>query len=302
MNTERADSYGLNGNAAASPRPVLLPSRRMPRAFSLKVAGFWLLLLLLAMAGVAQAEPSAPNSTVPPSASLYLPVIAGTPTDPCPATSTRSYELIPVDGPPADHPDELHGDLNLALRGYRSVSETLAIIDINGPADGDAPQLAGIFADERTPVFTSTHRVYQWEWSCGPHGCVSPELTPAAVSLLGLAAGQEEAVTIPDRAPQIYAGGYKALVLYAAEKRITLGYTRQDSVAPGYAVHLESLCVDPNLLALYRQANSAGRGELPALREGEPLGAALAGEVRVAVRDRGTFMDPRSRKDWWKGR
>ena len=249
------------------------------------------------------AQESVPHSTVPPtSATLYLPVVSGNPLPACPLTSERAYELIPVDGPPADHPDERHGDLNLALRGHIPVSATLALIDINGPTDGDAPQLPGIFADGRTPAFTSAHRVYAWDWGCGEDGYASPNLTPSEVSLLGLAVGADEPFSIPSRGSEIYAGGYKVLVLYAAENRITLGYTRHDSVAPGYAVHLESLCVDPNLLALYRQANTDGRGSLPGLRNGDVLGTARAAEVLAAMRDRGDFMDPRSRKDWWKGR
>jgi hypothetical protein len=71
-------------------------------------------------------------------------------------------------------------------------------------------------------------------------------------------------------------------------------------VANGYSVHLTNLCVDPNLLALYRSSNSAGRSYLPALRNEEVLGTA-AGSLLVAVRDRGVFLDPRSRKDWWRG-
>jgi hypothetical protein len=260
-------------------------------------------LLLLMSAGSVHALEGNPNSTVPPlPVKLYLPSISGNPLPACSLTSERAYSVIPVDGPPAEHPDDLHGDLNLDLRGHTPVSATLAIIDINGPTDGDAPQLPGIFAVGRTPVFTSSHRVYGWDWACGEHGCPSPDLTPAEVSLLGLGAAAEETISIPSRGPQIYAGDYKALVLYATQNRITLGYTRQDSVAPGYVIHLESLCVDPNLLALYRQANAAGRGNLPALHNDEILGTARAGEVLVAVRDRGSFMDPRSRKDWWQGR
>ena len=260
-------------------------------------------LLLLGSTQAVHAQETYPNHTVPtgPEA-IYLPSIFGNPQPVCPLISERVYGLIPVDGPPADHPDDLHGDLNLALRGHTPVSATLALIDINGETDGDAPQLAGIFADQRTPLLTSAHRVYEWNWACGEDGCVSPELTPQEVSLLGLGAGEEETLSIPSREAEIYTGDFKALVLYAAETRLTLGYTRHDTVAPGYAIHLESLCVDPNLLALYRQANRAGRGNLPALRNGDVLGTASAGAVLVAVRDRGTFMDPRSRKDWWRGR
>jgi hypothetical protein len=63
---------------------------------------------------------------------------------------------------------------------------------------------------------------------------------------------------------------------------------------------LANICVDPNLLALYRSSNGAGRGYLPALRNEEVLGTAT-GSLLVAVRDRGVFLDPRSRKDWWRG-
>ena len=265
------------------------------------LALLWLCLLL--WTGPVYAQEGYPNRTVPAAPSdLYLPLVIGNPLPPCPVTSERAYDLIPVDGPPADHPDSLHGDLNLSLRSYTPVSATLSLVDINGPTDDDAPQLAAIFGDARTPVFTSAHRVFDWDWGCGEHGCPSPELTPMEVSLLGLGASPGEALSFPSRGPEIYGGGYKILVLYAEENRITLGYTRHDTVAPGYAVHLESLCVDPNLLALYRQGNEAGRSNLPGLRNGEVLGTARSNAVLVAVRDRGTFMDPRSRKDWWRGR
>ena len=88
--------------------------------------------------------------------------------------------------------------------------------------------------------------------------------------------------------------------MYADATQITLGYTRDGSVANGYAVHLDNLCVDPNLLHLYRTANASGRYQLPALRSGEPLGRAANTTLLVAIRDRGTFLDPRSRKDWWR--
>ncbi len=96
------------------------------------------------------------------------------------------------------------------------------------------------------------------------------------------------------------------MVLYAEEQRLTLGYTRQDTVAGGYAVHIENICVDPTLLALYRsrvtpQGWRLSPPMLPALRNNQALGIALSNEIQVAIRDRGAFMDPRSRKDWWPG-
>ncbi len=240
---------------------------------------------------------AAPDPTLTP-----VPVATDIPTFTCPTTSRRTYTLIPVLAPPADHPDELHGDLNLALRGYVEVGATLGLVTINGASDGDPPQFPGLFADSRTPVFSSTHRVFDWNWACGTHGCRADALTKRDVSLLGMAAAAGESISFPSRNAQIYGPGFTALVLYASEERITLGYTRDDSVASGYSVQLEGVCVDPNLLALYREANRAGRGNLPALHNGDALGTVKTNEVRAAIRDRGDFMDPRSRKDRWRGR
>jgi len=95
-----------------------------------------------------------------------------------------------------------------------------------------------------------------------------------------------------------------AMVLYAEESRLTLGYTRRDGVNAGYVVHLENVCIDPNLVALYRAQMDAdgwhATGHLPALRNNQPLGVALAPGIGVAIRDSGAFMDPRSQKDWWR--
>jgi hypothetical protein len=218
-----------------------------------------------------------------------------------PASNNR-YETAPVLPPPTGLAAAQHGDLNLALRGYSATSATLGFANYDGPTDTGAPQMPGIFADRRTPKFTSVHRVNDWNWSCAAHGCRGNPLSYPPVTLLGMATKPGEALAAPSRGAEIYPGGYKALVLYADEDRITLKYTRDDNVVAGYTVHLENLAVDPNLLSLYRQANAAGRANLPALRDGQPLGAASGAQVLVAVRDCGTFLDPRSRKDWWQGR
>ena len=67
----------------------------------------------------------------------------------------------------------------------------------------------------------------------------------------------------------------------------------------GYTVHLVGVCTEPSLLALYRQLDRDGRGSLPALRGDQPLGRARGAEIQVSIRDTGSFMDPRVRKDWW---
>ena len=51
--------------------------------------------------------------------------------------------------------------------------------------------------------------------------------------------------------------------------------------------------------ALYESCDAAGRGSLPALHGDEPLGRSRGGSFLVAIRDTGSFMDPRSQKDWW---
>jgi hypothetical protein len=240
---------------------------------------------------------------------VFLPVIMRSPPPVCPLTSDATFEVIPFVGARADHPDYLHGDLNLSLRGYSPTSAYLGLVSYNGSGIEDSPQLAGLFQPNRGPNITSAYRVNDWIWDpnqCGgdPHGCAGDPLTQWGVTLMALATTPGEPVQIPERGASIYQGTYRVLVLYAEERRITLGYTREDSVANGYAVHLENLCVDPNLLALYRAQTDAGgwhvTGHLPALRHDQPLGTALGQAILVAVRDRGSFMDPRAR-DWWSG-
>lgn len=218
--------------------------------------------------------------------------------DPCAPIAGESYGTLPIVGPPTDRPAAEHGDLNLALRGYSRAQATRGLIDMAGPTDHRAPQLAGLFADNRTPDFTSVYRVNNWDWG---RNARSAPIGEFEVTLAGLAAEAGETIHVPDSGYGI-GQGYAVLVLYADTDHITLKYTGEDSVVNGYTVHVEGVCVEPNLLALYERMNADGRGQLPALRAGQAFGRARENEIQVAIRDTGRFMDPRTRKDWWRGR
>ncbi len=235
---------------------------------------------------------------------LYLPSVVqpGLPPLEC-STPGPAYESLSVnDWQPPDRPADLHADLNLSLRGYLPTQAELGLVDYAGNSDAGTPQLPGLFADQRTPAFSAVYQVHDWDWGCNCRGALieSPEVT-----LAGLATTRGETIYLPDRQHGEIGppgAGFRALLLYADSDSVTLKYSREDSVVFGYTLHLENICVDPGLLALYRSLDETGRHALPALRGGQSLGRALGSEIGVSIRDTGAFMDPRSRKDWWRGR
>ena len=225
----------------------------------------------------------------------YLPLVVKLPTG-CEPIPGVQYATLDPDGPATAQPAEQHPDLNLALRGYELSGAYRGLTDHSqGADDPRAPQLYTLFADHRVPAFPAVYQIYDWDWTCNCRGHL---LTDRDVTLVGLAVVPGEVLYLPDSRYDI-GEGYEALVLYATEDQITLKYTLDDNVVIGYTIHVENVCVEPSLLALYRTWNDAGRGELPALRGGQPFGRARASEIRVAIRDTGTFLDPRSRWDWW---
>jgi hypothetical protein len=226
---------------------------------------------------------------------VFLPLAAKEPSGCVPIPGVQ-YGTLDVNGPPTDRPAEQHADLNLALRGYEVTDASLGLVDYGGSGDSKAPQLYTLFADQRVPAFTTVYQVYDWDWGCN---CRGDLLTNYDVTLAGIGVAPGEVLHLPDSGYNI-GTGHEALVLYANEERITLKYTRDDNVVLGYTIHVENVCVEPSLLALYRVWNDAGRSKLPALLSGQPFGRARGGEIGIAIRDAGTFMDPRSRRDWWQ--
>ena len=229
------------------------------------------------------------------------PPVPPTPPEPPPPPGEivgESYGDFPINSEPTNPPAEQHADLNLALRGYAPVNAGRGLVDYGGATDPNAPQLAGLFADRRTAAFSTVYQVYGWDWERRRRGTV---VTHPEVSMGGLAVTPGETIHVPGSGYEI-GGGYAVLVLYATPERITLKYTPDDHVIWGYTIHVENIHVEPRLLAIYQSCNEAGRRRLPALQAGQAFGRARGDEIGVVIRDRGAFMDPRSRKDWWQGR
>jgi hypothetical protein len=225
---------------------------------------------------------------------IVSPASCGTPTG-------ESYDSVTIMSEPTDRPAETHPDLNLAIRDYAPTTGAHGFVSYGGPSEATAPQLYTLFGDNRTPTFRSLYRVYYWDWDVNQRNGFVSEYP---VTLVGMGVARNEIIHVPSWGRNIGAPAmmHSAMVLYAADSRLTLKYTREDDVVKGYTIHIENICVDPNLLSLYRTLNAAGRSRLPALYPGQGLGRAMGAEIGVAVRDSGTFMDPRSRDDWWIGR
>ena len=232
--------------------------------------------------GVPTVKPTVPSPTAPETT--------------CRAMQTQGYGSLSIRGGTTDHPASDQADLNLGQRAWRPVNASLAFQSIGGPTDENAPRFSSLFAPGRVPRMTGAYQVFNWDFRTGRR---TTPVTSPAVTLVGFATAPGEPILLPGSGYSI-GDGYAALVLYAEPSRVTLKYTREDNVAVGYTLHLENLCVEPRLLAFYRYLNDAGRRQLPALRNGQPLGTANGPQILAGIQDSGAWMDPRSRKDWWQ--
>lgn len=202
-------------------------------------------------------------------------------------TSTNTYSLIPLEGERDSRPAPEHADLSLNLREPESVDLPLELMDMAGATDPHAPNLTEIFE----PNIIGAYTIHDWNWEANRKG----GLLDNAV-LIEVATTPGEPIYIPRKNQDIYQNKYYATVLYATEDSLTFVYLRQGTVANGYAVQYKGLQTDPNLLALYRESKG---NQLPGLTLDTPVGTATD-KLIIAMRDRGKFMDTRSRKDWWK--
>lgn len=222
----------------------------------------------------------------------------------CPTSSSNQYESLSTIGPKTDRPAAEHPDINLGFRGYqKNNSPARKLINLAPVTDTKAPQLKSIL--KKIPQFTNLYQVNNWIWEPPPDH-KGNLVTDWETTAIGFGTFPGELIRVPNSGYDIE-GGRDARVLYAwknkanTNSRITLKYTREDNVVVGYTVHMESFCIDQNLLNLYNQLNSEGRDYLPALKGDDIIGTANNNQIIVALRDSGAFMDPRSCNDWWQG-
>ncbi len=249
----------------------------------------------------ALAEASASPMALEPQ--VYLPSVQKPEVfEPIPGASYNSLCMSCVSGwVPTDREPSQHADLNLALRGWAETTAYRGLVDYSGGRDDKAPQLYALFGNERTPSVSRVYKVYDWNWTLNQRAGL---LNTWPVTLLGAATSKGEIIYVPRSGYRVgtdSGGSYSVMVLYATSSSITLKFTREDDVVHGYTIHLDGLQVDPKLVSLYQSCHAGGRRSLPALRERQPFARAGGGEMRIAIRDNGSFMDPRSHKDWWYG-
>lgn len=278
--------------------------------------------VLFALALLDTGRASAWPAELTPTAYIYLPLVikqptpTPTPTPPCPATSSNQYSsgfAAQYDRDNPVRPAYLHPDKNLALRGYVLNADPGVKHELVNYGSGDPnqpPQFATLFGPYRVPALSSFHQVYSWIGATPPApGTRGDPITSYQVTALGLQTTPGEVLHVPASGYDI-GGGMEVLVLFADEDTIALRYTREDSSgSPGYTLHVDGLCVDPNLLAEYnlRDAPDGPRYiypnpsyDLPNLYAGQPFGTARGAEIVVAISDTGAFQDPRSCNEWWQ--
>jgi len=248
----------------------------------------------------------------------YMPLVA---TSTCPRTSSNSYgggTAFQVEFDDPVRPASNHADKNIELRGYQPNPDPNLVLDLvdyglNDPTP--PPQFATLFSPNRVPAFIEVYQVRGWNWAPSPEpGSRGDPISNPPITALGLAVTPGEELHVPHSGYDI-GGGMEVILLYADEDTVALRYGREDSAgAQGFTVHIDNICTDRNLLALYASLDSPSGPRyvykpphqrpyaypLPNLATGQPLGTALDSEVIVAIVDTGRFWDPRSCDDWWQ--
>jgi hypothetical protein len=190
-------------------------------------------------------------------------------------------------------------DVNLEIRGWKDiVGPKLGLIDLPGPEpDSLAPRLNTLVRNNLRPDIRSLYQVYDWNWATNSRG--APITGPfQEVTLVGFAPTSGTVIQVPVAGRKI-GGDAQVMVLYADSDSITLKYTSEDTVATGYTIHIQNISVAGAIITKYNELNAAGRATLPTLKACQEVGRSKGTDVLTAIRDTGSFMDPRSKRDWW---
>jgi len=269
-----------------------------------------ILLFVVLVSVVAHSHAEQQGDVVPVA---YLPIVLVSEAFTCANTSTNSYAsgiAFQHDTDNPVRPAYNHADKNIELRGYASNTDPSLVRELVNYGSGDPtqpPQFATLFNPQRVPVFADFHRVHQWQWADSPDpgtrgsAVVFPPVTAVSFSL-----SPNEPLHVPTSGYDI-GGGAEVIVTFADENTVTLHYTREDTSAVGYTIHIDNICTDPNLLALYNSLDNVTRNsypspsyDLPALPAGKMIGTTGEGDMVIAISDTGTFQDTRSCNEWWQ--
>lgn len=252
---------------------------------------------------------------------VYLPLLYAPPG--CADSSGQNYSQGPAAQFDEDNPVRPawnHADKNIELRSYTPNTDPglrRELINYGSNDPTQPPQFATLFNPVQVPPLTGFYQIHQWNWAPSPNpGTRGGPKTSPPVTALGLATTPGQVIRVP-RSGYDIGGGMEVIVIFADEDSVALRYTREDSSgAAGYTVHIDQICTDANLLALYNDlddphgpryvfvppANRPYLYNLPQLPAGQRLGTARGQEVVVAIVDSGAFMDPRSCNEWWQVR
>lgn len=197
--------------------------------------------------------------------------------------------------PPTDYsgcPPELNPDFNLSLHDVTPVAnpspQDLSLYDYSHPIDSNAPQFTGILQGTTSPQITSINTI-------NPIMGYDSPASWSAITAIGLNTSPGQTVQLPKSGYDI-GGGYAATILYADANTISLHYGAESSIVNGYTLYLQNFQVNPQIVSMYNQ--SSANGQSVTLAAFQSLGIAQ-GDLIVAIRDTGAFMDPRWRGDWW---
>lgn len=198
----------------------------------------------------------------------------------CVNPERENYQKIDVLVANQDPPFQRR-DLYLPPHFLVNVRLTTLNIPIHDP-DPNVPLLYTTFNPPHTPKFIAAYKA---------EGEIQGDYPPE-IDILEVETIPNEGLYFPQSGYNI-GGGLAAMVIYADENKVTFKIGREDSYVTGYTLYFENLCVDKNLINLYRKLNNDGRNHLPAIYPRQFFGL-TKNKLKIALRDTGMFLDIRN--------